>query len=475
MDGRFDDFAHQIETARWRLAGLERRAGDVLAPAEELLPIAFEELNVAFEELRAAQDELLRQHSELVMTRERVEAERRRYQELFEFAPDAYLVTTATGAVREANRAAAELLGIAQGVLLGTPLALFVPDYARRAFRRDTVQLKRMEGPQHWEVPLQKHKGAIFVAAITVVPIRDWSGRAAGLRWMLRDVTEQKQAQEQIRALNGQLERRVRERTVQLEAANAEKDRALEQALAARESAEQAVSDREAFMAMVAHELKAPLAAIIGYGQLLQRRVQAGDTLKSRDLRGLRTIVESARQLTTMADLLMDATSIETGKLHINRAPCDLCALARDVAETLRATLKRYTLQVHCEDDPLIVEGDLLRLQQVILNLLHNAIKYSPPDQPITIAVERVGEQARLAVSDQGIGIPEAAHERIFERFYRARNVDDEYTSGMGIGLYIVRQIILLHGGRIEVQSQVGAGSTFIVWLPLSQETANEA
>jgi PAS domain S-box-containing protein len=470
MPSNIEDFAQQIQTARWRVAGLERHADEALRPAEELLPVAFEELSVAFEELRSAQEELLHQQSELASTRDQVEAERRRYQQLFELAPDAYVVTTATGAIREANRAAAELLGTAQSALLGTPLAIFVPDYARRAFRRDINQLRRMEGSRHWEVPFQKHKGATFVAAITVAPIRDWSGMAAGFRWMLRDVTEQKQAQEQLRSLNAQLELRVHERFMELEAASADKDAALERALAARDSAEQAVGDREAFMAMVAHELKAPLAAIIGYGQLLQRRVQAGDTLKSRDLRGLRTIVDSARQLTTMADLLLDATSIETGKLHINRAPCDLCALARDVAETLRTSLKRYTLHVHCVDDPLIVEGDLLRLQQVVQNLLHNAIKYSPPDRPVTIVVERVENQARLVVSDQGIGIPEAAQERIFERFYRARNVDQEHTGGMGIGLYVVRQIIMLHGGRVEVQSQVGAGSTFIVWLPLAQD-----
>jgi PAS domain S-box-containing protein len=475
MKGKVDEFARQIETARWRVAGLERHASEALLPANEVLPAALEELHVAFEELRTAQDELLHQQSELASTRERVEAERRRYQELFDFAPDAYLVTTTTGAIREANCAAATLLGMAQGALLGAPLALFVADYARRAFRRDMGQLKHMSGPRRWEVPMQRHKGASFEAAITVVPIRDWSGAASGLRWMLHDITEQKQAQEQIRALNAQLELRVYERTNELEAANAEKDAALMRAHVARVSAEQAVRDGEAFTAIVAHELKAPLAAIIGYGQLLQRRVQAGDTLKGRDLRGLRTIVESARQLTTMTDLLQDATSIEKGLLHINRAPCDLCALARDIAETLRATLKRYTLQVHCAEDPLIVEGDLLRLRQVIQNLLHNAIKYSPPDRAITVVVEQVGDQARLAVSDQGIGIPAAAQEHIFERFYRADNADQDQSSGMGIGLYVVKQIILLHGGRIEVQSQVGVGSTFTIWLPLSQEMQSSA
>ena len=471
MSDMIDDFARQVETARWRVAGLERHAGEAQIPATELLPVAFEELNVAFEELRVAQDELLHQQSDLASARERVEAERRRYQELFEFAPDAYLVTTATGAIREANRAAATLLGTAPNALLGTPLALFVADSARRAFRRDTLQLRQMQDPQRWEAPMKTQKGDPFVAAITVAVARDWGGRAVGLRWMLSDITEQKRAEQQISALNAQLELRIHERTRQLEAANREQDTALGQAQAARASAEQAVVDREAFMAMVAHELKAPLAAIIGYGQLLQRRVQAGDTLKSRDLRGLRTIVDSARQLTTMADLLQDATSIESGRLHINRAPCDLCALVREVAETLRATLKRYTLQIRCAEEPLIVEGDLLRLRQVVQNLLHNAIKYSPADRQITLLVERAEDHARLVVSDQGIGIPESAQERIFEHFYRADNADKDYISGMGIGLYVVKQIVMLHGGRIEVQSQVGVGSTFIVWLPLTSDS----
>jgi signal transduction histidine kinase len=263
----------------------------------------------------------------------------------------------------------------------------------------------------------------------------------------------------------------VRERTAQLEAAVAEKDLALEQAHAARAAAEQAVSDREAFMAVVSHELKAPLAAIIGYGQLLQRRIQAGDTLKSRDLRGLRTIVDSARQLTTMADRLQDTTRIEAGMLHINRGPCDLCQLTREVTEMAQATFKGHTVHLRCAQDQVIVEGDFLRLQQVVHNLLQNAIKYSPEGRTIGVLVERMDNQARLMVSDQGIGIPESAREQIFERFFRAENVDQEHTGGLGVGLYIVKQIVTLHGGRVEVESRLGSGSTFTVWLPLAQHT----
>src|SRR5262245_34595906 len=172
MSDKIDDFANQITTARWRVAGLRRHASEAVVPAADLLPATLEELNVAFEELQTAQDELLHQQSELDSTRERVEAERRRYQELFDFAPDAYLVTTANGAIREANHAAAALLGIPQNALVGTLLPLFVADYARRAFRRDMSQLRHVQGPQRWEVLMRPHNGAAFTAAITVVPVR---------------------------------------------------------------------------------------------------------------------------------------------------------------------------------------------------------------------------------------------------------------------------------------------------------------
>ena len=463
-----EEFARQIETARWRVAGLERHSIHKL-PDPEILASTFEELSVAYEELRVAEEELRHQNESLLTTRERVEAERRRYQELFDFAPDGYLTTTATGTIREANHAAATLLGAPQRSLVGTPLALFVVDYARRAFRHDFQRLRQVDKPQHWEVRMQPQKGSPFDAELTIAPVRDWSGMIGGLRWMLRDITARKQADEQIRTLNGQLEYQVRERTAQLEAANAAKEAALVQEQAARAAAEQAVYDREAFMAITAHELKAPLAAIIGYAQLLQRRIMAGDTLKSRDLRGLRTIAESAQQLTTMADLLLDTARAEAGHLAVNRAPIDLVPLARQVTEALRIAFKRHRLELRCADTPVIVYGDEMRLYQVMQNLLQNAIKYSPADSAITLVLESLDDRARLAVSDQGIGIPSDARAHIFERFYRVRNTDSEYDSGIGIGLYLVKEIVELHGGQIEVESAVGAGSTFIVRLPLAQ------
>ncbi|MFL5802535.1 MAG: ATP-binding protein [Roseiflexaceae bacterium] len=472
MNGKIGDFARQIETAHWRVASLKRHAGESLSPAAELLPSAFEELQAAFEELRVAQEEMLQQQRALLATRAQVEAEQQRYRDLFEFAPDAYLVTTASGMIREANRAAADLLGMPPPRLVGSPLALFVADYARRAFRNDVRRLRQATGPQRWELIMQAHGGAPFDAALTVAPIHDWSGIPAGLRWMVRDISERKQAEERIRTLNEQLKQRVIERTTQLEAVAAEKATALEHAREARAIAEQAVRDREAFMATVAHELKGPLTAIIGYSQLLQRRVIAGDTLKSRDLRGLRTIIESAQQLTNISELLQDVAQIEAGVLSTDRAPLDLTVLVQETISMLHKTLTCHSLDLRCADGPVVVEGDKLRLQQVVLNLLQNAITYSPARTTITVVVEPVGDQARLAVHDHGISVPTMACEQLFERFSHAGNADPPHGRGTGIDLYMVKEIVTLHSGQIEVDSAIGGGSTCTVWLPLAPDKA---
>jgi signal transduction histidine kinase len=108
-----------------------------------------------------------------------------------------------------------------------------------------------------------------------------------------------------------------------------------------------------------------------------------------------------------------------------------------------------------------------VRLEQVVQNLLTNAIKYSPDGGPVVLRVERLADQVRLQVTDSGIGVPEADQPQLFQRFYRASNTDTQYLSGMGIGLYVVREIVTLHGGTVGVESCEGEGSTFTVCLPL--------
>ena len=112
--------------------------------------------------------------------------------------------------------------------------------------------------------------------------------------------------------------------------------------------------------------------------------------------------------------------------------------------------------------------GDELRLEQVIQNLVQNAIKYSPAGGYVEVRAARNGTMACISVIDQGIGIPQGALSRLFTRFYRAPNVDPQHISGMGVGLYVVQEIVSLHGGKVTVESQEGVGSTFTIYLPLA-------
>jgi signal transduction histidine kinase len=242
------------------------------------------------------------------------------------------------------------------------------------------------------------------------------------------------------------------------------------------EEAQQALRVREQFLSVASHELNTPITSILGYAQLFQRRVAQDKNFTERDKQTIQTIVKQARRLHQLSLLLLDNSRIETGQLSIIHEQVDLCALLKSVVEEIQLTVHQHTLDLHLPQEPLNVEGDALRLQQVLQNLIQNAVKYSPDGGKITIEVEYQQTQVAIKISDQGIGIPASALPRIFTRFFRAKNVNDWQISGMGLGLYVVHEIVTLHGGRIEVDSVEGEGSTFTVYLPLQapKDTSQE-
>ncbi len=197
-----DTFDRQIEVALQRLEALARSAkdsGDLKALVVETL----EELSAALEELHVAAEELRQQNEELAATRQSVEAERQRYQDLFELAPDGYLVTDPEGIIQEANRAAASLLGVPQEFLASKPLVVFVAEEARQAFHKRLTQMQQdATTAQDWEISLQSREGEPFPASLTVAPVRDATGRLTGLRWMVRDISERKEAEELLRSMS---------------------------------------------------------------------------------------------------------------------------------------------------------------------------------------------------------------------------------------------------------------------------------
>jgi PAS domain S-box-containing protein len=229
--------------------------------------------------------------------------------------------------------------------------------------------------------------------------------------------------------------------------------------------AEQAVRVRDAFLSIAAHELKNPLASLLGQAQLARRRAE-GEGLSTATQRSLEVIGEQALRLSHMIDDLLDLSRLEQGQLSLVRAPLDLVALtSRITAEASEGNAARICLRA--PEAALMVSGDADRLEQVIGNLVSNALKYSPEGGLVRVGLERRGGEAWLTVSDQGIGIPEEALPRLFEPFYRAPNAEAHHIIGIGIGLAIVREIVLQHGGSIEATSELDRGSTFTVRLPL--------
>jgi signal transduction histidine kinase len=261
----------------------------------------------------------------------------------------------------------------------------------------------------------------------------------------------------------------VRRAIAQREQVAKEREDLLMREQTAREAAEAAVGLRDQFLSVASHELKTPLTALLGNAQILSRRLaRAGVTLDERNQRTLTLIEQQALRLRKLIDDMLDVSRIERGQLTIAREPVDVAALARRVVMEAQAVQDKHDVVYEGSSEPVIVLGDEIRLEQVLQNLLQNAVKYSPEGGRITIIAESCDAQARLAVSDQGIGIPQASLPQLFERFYRAANVDPSHISGMGVGLYVSHEIVTQHGGSLIVSSEEGRGSTFAVLLPLA-------
>ncbi|MBI2940428.1 MAG: HAMP domain-containing histidine kinase [Chloroflexi bacterium] len=217
------------------------------------------------------------------------------------------------------------------------------------------------------------------------------------------------------------------------------------------------------FFSMVAHDLRAPLTTISGFSQMLPRY----EALPSEQRERLaRSVQSSVRQIVRLSSDLLDASRIGAGRFEISKEPCDLMAVTREVVEQRRPAAPCHHLILEATGEGIESHCDPDRIAQVIGNLVDNAIKYSPQGGTVRVVVERVGGRARIAVSDQGIGIAPGDIPRLFQPYVRLRGTTG--AKGLGLGLYIVKGIVEAHGGAIDVQSQPGQGSTFTIDLPLT-------
>jgi signal transduction histidine kinase/DNA-binding response OmpR family regulator len=233
---------------------------------------------------------------------------------------------------------------------------------------------------------------------------------------------------------------------------------------AARAEAEQANRTKDEFLATLSHELRTPLSAILGWSHL----VRSGKLDEDQLMRAFETIERNARSQSQLIDDLLDVSRIITGKLQIEPRPLDLCGVIEAASDAVRPSVEAKGIQFEMllDVETCVVRGDANRLQQIFWNLLSNAIKFTPAGGRVRVAVERAGPQVKVSVSDSGIGITSEFLPYIFDRFRQADGSTTRVHGGLGLGLSIVRHLLELHDGNIEVQSEgKGKGATFIVSL----------
>jgi PAS domain S-box-containing protein len=406
-------------------------------------------------------------------------AERSKYRDLFQLAPEAYVVTDAAGMIRDANGEAATLLGRRRSLLVDKPLVAFVAAEDRSRFRSwlSTLRATRFSElevricPRGREDPIE----SVFRVATST----GRSGQEPRLRWLIRDVTERRRMESAIQRSNAELEARVRDRTRELEEANREKNELLVREREARELAERLLAEaRDAdrrkndFLAMLGHELRNPLAPIVSSLRILETIEIDGASEGARHaLRQARSIAQrQATNLVRIVDDLLEVSRIERGAVALEIRPLDLAGPIASAVDATRERMdeRRQQRSVLLPAEPLWVDGDPTRLEQVLVNLLDNATKYTPIGGKIELRAEREGDDAVLRVRDDGFGIGDDILPHLFEPFTQAKQSLARSAGGLGLGLAVTRRLVEMHRGSIGATTfGPNRGSEFVVRLPL--------
>lgn len=219
---------------------------------------------------------------------------------------------------------------------------------------------------------------------------------------------------------------------------------------------------KDEFIGLASHELKTPVTSLKGYLQIFEKNIPDGDKNKNY----INKAVQQVNKLSGLISDLLDISKIETGKLPLNFTFFDLKLLMKEVIELTQYSSKSHEIMLNCDEGEVMVTADRQRIEQVIINLISNAIKYSPNASKVVISIFPSGNRACVTVEDFGIGINKEQQDRIFSRFYRVDELAN-HISGLGIGLYISREIINRHNGTLKVKSEYGKGSTFSFGIPL--------
>jgi PAS domain S-box-containing protein len=412
-----------------------------------------ESLRVRLRELRKALDEISDLIDRAVTAEEALRLSEERFRMLVGGVRDyAIFMLDPQGYIGSWSLGAQLLKGYSASEIIGKHFSIFYPpeDLAAGKPARE-LEIATHEGRYEEEGWRLRKDGTRFWASVLITALFDTEGNLRGFGKVTRDLTERRRAEEmreQLRMRNRQLE--------------------LEQE--ARTQIEATLRSRDEFLIAVAHELRTPITALLGYGQMMRRHFEHGHANPERDQRIIQAIIVQGERVSRLTNTMINMYRLNESSLKLNIVPLDLRVELARVASQLELLTDQHPLTTELPAEPLMIEGDEQALEQILYNLIQNAIKYSPAGGMITMRLRAADGQALITVADEGVGIPEDERERIFERFYRARNISGEQISGLGMGLYIVKEMVTLHHGTIDVASSLGKGSTFRVILPLKEQ-----
>jgi PAS domain S-box-containing protein len=351
-----------------------------------------------------------------------------------ESSDDAIIGNSLDGTITSWNRGAERLYGYRADEAVGRPLTLLVPPDHPDEVPTLLQRIKQGEHIEHFETVRLSKDGSRVNVSLTISPVRNATGKIIGVSKIARDISERLR-----------LERELRQRMEQLAAADRRKDE---------------------FLAMLAHELRNPLAPIRNSLHIMKMQGATADMVE----RARQMTERQVRLLVRLVDDLLDVSRIMRGRIELRHEPVELAEVLARAAETAHPTLdaQGQELLVSPPAEPLRVRADPARLAQVVGNLLGNAAKFSSRAGRVWLSVERQGEQAVLRVRDEGTGISADLLPHVFDLFVQADTTLERSRGGLGIGLTLVRRLVELHGGTVTAASEgPGKGSEFVVRLPL--------
>jgi PAS domain S-box-containing protein len=333
-------------------------------------------------------------------------AEREQAAQVLEAVGDGIFLLDGDGVVRLWNRAAWIITGLATDAVLGRRLGEVIPDWGTLAER---IPVAERGTPRAVTLPFGIGERDVWLSLVAV-------RGADGVVYAFRDVTAEQRLEE----------------------------------------------EKSDFIATISHELRTPMAAVYGAAETLLRR--EGELTHAQTRQLVEMIAGQASRLSQITEEVLLTNLLDRGELPLERLPVDVVHVVRQTIEAIESQLSEPVVELEAPPEVGAAAGDADRIQQVIVNLLDNAVKYG--GSPVRVRVESVDGHVRISVADSGPGITLADQERIFEKFYRADPQHARAPSGTGLGLYISRELVRRMGGRLDVSSQPGSGATFVVELP---------